>query len=212
MNAPQLKALKNNDILRKRLAKLMAKFCFRDTKLEELHDRISDEEMKALMIDCANHCYALVCMLFATQGGNDLIDMLKEHDQVPHWDDPGDARHIGTSSKAVPALRGTSGARRGSVKSPPLSICRRSEFSRARQKDCQEGKAVAPCLCHKFDVYARVVKFLYESEQLAEQRDSWSVSVIRPGRRIARASSFSSSGRSRLIPFTQYVRLFQQQS
>jgi hypothetical protein len=33
---------------RKRLAKWMAKFCFRNTKLEELHNRISDEEMKAL--------------------------------------------------------------------------------------------------------------------------------------------------------------------
>jgi hypothetical protein len=33
MNSPQLNELKNNDILRKRLAKLMAKFCFRDTKI-----------------------------------------------------------------------------------------------------------------------------------------------------------------------------------
>jgi hypothetical protein len=88
MNSAHVKELKDNDVLRKRLAKLMAKFCFRDTKLEELHDRISDEEMRALMIDCTNYCYALVCMLFATQGGNDLIDMLKEHDQVPHWDEP----------------------------------------------------------------------------------------------------------------------------
>jgi hypothetical protein len=55
----------------------VAQFCFRNTKIEELHDRISDEEMKTLMIDCANHCYALVCILFSTQGGNDLIEMLK---------------------------------------------------------------------------------------------------------------------------------------
>jgi hypothetical protein len=104
MNSPQLTELKNNDILRKRLAKLMAKFCFRDTKLEELHDRISDEEMRALMIDCANHCYALVCMFFATQGGNDLIDMLKEHDQVPHWDEPEMPTSLVEAARRLPSL------------------------------------------------------------------------------------------------------------
>jgi hypothetical protein len=85
MQPEQLAELKSNEVLRKRLAKLMAQFCFRNTKIEELHDRISDEEMKTLMIDCANHCYALVCILFSTQGGNDLIEMLKQHDQVPKW-------------------------------------------------------------------------------------------------------------------------------
>ena len=69
MNPDHLAELKNDEIIRKRLAKWMAQFCFRSTKLEELHDRINDEEMRVLMIDCASHCYALVCMLFATQGG-----------------------------------------------------------------------------------------------------------------------------------------------
>jgi hypothetical protein len=104
MNPDHFAELKNNDILRKRLAKWMAKFCFRDTKLEGLHDRISDEEMRALMIDCANHCYALVCMVFATEGGNDLIDTLKEHDQVPQWNEPEMPATLIQAAKMQPRL------------------------------------------------------------------------------------------------------------
>jgi hypothetical protein len=104
MNPDQLAELKNNDILRKRLAKWMAKFCFRNTKLEELHDRISDEEMKVLMIDCANHCYAFVSMLFATQAANDVIDMLKENDQVPQWDEPEMPAELIEAAKLQPRI------------------------------------------------------------------------------------------------------------
>ena len=59
MTPEQLGELKDNATLRKRLAKAMAKHCFRNTKLEDLHgaDRIDDEEMKALMIDVVDHCY-----------------------------------------------------------------------------------------------------------------------------------------------------------
>jgi hypothetical protein len=88
MNTKNLTELKHNDQLRKRLAKWMAHFCFRDTKLEQFHNRFTDDDMKELMIDCADHCYALVCMLFATESGDQLIEMLKEHDEVAHWDDP----------------------------------------------------------------------------------------------------------------------------
>ena len=104
MNPERLSELKNNDLLRKRLAKWMAEFCFRNTKLEKLHDRISDEEMKELMIDCSNHCYALVCMLFATQKGGELIDILKEHDQVPKWNDPEMPAQLIEASKLLPSI------------------------------------------------------------------------------------------------------------
>jgi hypothetical protein len=87
MNAPQFKALKKNDILRKRLAKLMAKFCFRDTKLEELHDRIIDEEMKALMIDVVDYCYDFLMGLCSPHGA-DIIEDLKRRDELPEWNDP----------------------------------------------------------------------------------------------------------------------------
>ncbi len=37
MSPDRLAELKDNDLLRKRLAKWMAQFCFRNTTLEELH-------------------------------------------------------------------------------------------------------------------------------------------------------------------------------
>ena len=81
-----------------------SQFCFRNTKLEELHDRISDEEMKALMIDCVNHCYAFVSILFSTQGANDLIDMLKQNDQVPQWNDPEMPAELIEAAKHLPGI------------------------------------------------------------------------------------------------------------
>ena len=86
------------------MAKWREQFCLRPTKLEELHDRISDEEMKALMIDCANHCYAFVSILFATQGANDIVDKLKENDQVPQWDEPEMPSGLIEATKHLPAI------------------------------------------------------------------------------------------------------------
>jgi hypothetical protein len=37
MNPKQLKELKSNEVVRSRLAKLMARECFRNTKLEDFH-------------------------------------------------------------------------------------------------------------------------------------------------------------------------------
>jgi hypothetical protein len=88
MNPDHLIELKSNEVVRKRLAKWMTKFCLRDTKLEEFHDRLTDEEMKELMIDSANHCYAFLSILFATHGGGKLIDMLEQDDPVPQWNEP----------------------------------------------------------------------------------------------------------------------------
>ena len=50
MTTDQLAELKDNEIVRKPLANLMARDCFRNsTKLEDMHaaDRIDDEEMKS---------------------------------------------------------------------------------------------------------------------------------------------------------------------
>jgi hypothetical protein len=89
MRSDQLDDIRTNEVLRKRMAKWMAQFCFRDTKLEDLHDRISDDEMKELMIDCVNHCYAFLSILFFNSPRADgLIDTLKEHDPAPKWDEP----------------------------------------------------------------------------------------------------------------------------
>jgi hypothetical protein len=104
MNPYQLTELANNEILRKRLAKWMAKFCFRDTKLEELHDRISDEDMRALMVDCADHCYAFLTIIFSTRGGGELIAMLEENDQVPQWDEPDMPAQLIEAAKHLPGI------------------------------------------------------------------------------------------------------------
>ena len=92
MNPDQLAELKNNEVVRKRLAKFMAHFCFRNSSLENLHNRISDHEMKALMIDVVNRSYLFISIMFNSQASNEIIDLLKHEDHLPsdwkHWDDP----------------------------------------------------------------------------------------------------------------------------
>ena len=119
MTAKQLKRLGTNEMLRKRLAKFMAQQCFRNTELEKLHagtvpssqagdftdvkvvtpygeipwsqlSRLSDQEMKVLMIDVVNKTYTYLSMLFATSPAaiDAIIDGLEQVDMVPHWNDP----------------------------------------------------------------------------------------------------------------------------
>jgi hypothetical protein len=90
MNPEQLAELKDDATLRKRLAKKMAHDCFRNTKkLENMHaaKKITDEEMKAIMIEAADKCYDLLLDLCSPHGA-DIINDLKQRDQVPEWDDP----------------------------------------------------------------------------------------------------------------------------
>jgi hypothetical protein len=92
MNMQSLEEIQHNDVVRKRLAKAMARDCFRNTKLEDYHAgvfppsetgdysdvkvaspygeiawerlaRLSDEEMKVLMVDVVNHCYDFLTVL-----------------------------------------------------------------------------------------------------------------------------------------------------
>src|SRR5690242_222462 len=105
MTPDQLTELKNNDLLRKRLAKLMASRCFRDSQLEDLHagtypssprgdytdvkvvtpfgeiawgdvSRLSDDEMKALMIDVVHRSYLFLSELFASSNGDFILETL----------------------------------------------------------------------------------------------------------------------------------------
>jgi hypothetical protein len=51
MTPDQFDQLINDEVIRKRLAKWMARDCFREnTEVESFHDRISESEMKQLMI------------------------------------------------------------------------------------------------------------------------------------------------------------------
>ena len=92
MTPDTLAKLKSSEPTQKRLAKFMAHFCFRNSALENLHDRISDDEMKALMIDVVNRSYLFLWMLFKSQGSNEIIEILRQGDHLPpdwsHWNDP----------------------------------------------------------------------------------------------------------------------------
>ena len=90
MTPEQLSELKENIDLRKRLAKKIARDCFRDTKkLEDMHAarQITDEEMKAIMREATDKCYDLMLDLCSPHGV-DIINDLKQRDEVPQWDDP----------------------------------------------------------------------------------------------------------------------------
>jgi hypothetical protein len=90
MTPDQLAELKTDATLRMRLAKRMARDCFRNTpKLEEMHvmHQIDNEEMKALMIDAVDYCYDFLMHLCSSHGA-ETIAALKEHDELSEWNDP----------------------------------------------------------------------------------------------------------------------------
>jgi hypothetical protein len=117
MTPEQLTEIAHNEVLRGRLAKLMALECFRNSELENLHagkfpssktadfsdvkvvspygeiawkelGRFSDDEMKVLMIDVVNHCDKFLHDLFVDAGGEAVVERLKQRDPVPKWYDP----------------------------------------------------------------------------------------------------------------------------
>jgi len=117
MTPDRFEELKTNESLRKRLAKLMALQCFRNSELEDFHagvfptthvgdfsdvsvvspageipwndlSRLNDQEMQSLMIDVVNHCYAFLSDLFNDKKGRALFEMLKQGDELPHRNDP----------------------------------------------------------------------------------------------------------------------------
>jgi hypothetical protein len=73
MTPDQLTELKNNEVVRKRLAKLMARDCFRNsTKLEDIHaaGQIDDREMQDLMIDVVDSPQGLLRLARASRRWN----------------------------------------------------------------------------------------------------------------------------------------------
>src|SRR5215475_286797 len=112
-----LSELATNELVMKRLAKLMALECFRNTKLEGLHagiypssqsgdysdvkvitpygeiswqrlGRFSDDEMKLIMIDVVDRCYEFLYELLDQRSAAAIIERLKLHDPLPRWNDP----------------------------------------------------------------------------------------------------------------------------
>jgi hypothetical protein len=50
--------------------------------------RLSDPEMKALMIDVVNKTYRALIVLFDDQLGGELIQILAQQDLLPRWNQP----------------------------------------------------------------------------------------------------------------------------
>ena len=118
MNPKHVREIQTRAVLRKRLAKFIALHCFRNTDVfEHLHSgtvpisesgdysdvkvvtpggeipwrdlsRFDNNEMKAMMIDVANHCDRVLAILFSTPIGDKLIEELGRRDLVPNWNDP----------------------------------------------------------------------------------------------------------------------------
>jgi hypothetical protein len=89
MTPEQFDHLIKDEVIRKRLAKWMARDCFREnTDLESFHDRISDSEMKQLMIGVVNNCYLLLSILANAEASAALIELIKLKDPLPQWNEP----------------------------------------------------------------------------------------------------------------------------
>jgi hypothetical protein len=51
--------------------------------------RLSDDEMRALMIDVVNRCYVLLGQLFTPAAGDAIMSArLKQRDELARWNDP----------------------------------------------------------------------------------------------------------------------------
>jgi hypothetical protein len=50
--------------------------------------RLSDEEMKALMIDVVNKTYRALTVLFDNRLGSELIKVSAQRDPLPRWNEP----------------------------------------------------------------------------------------------------------------------------
>jgi len=117
MTIETAREISSNPELIKRLAKYLAQQCFRNTVLEDLHagitpdsrtgdytdvvvrspygeipwprlSRLSDEEMKTLMIDIVNKTYGTLTVLFDNRLGSELIKVLARRDLLPQWNEP----------------------------------------------------------------------------------------------------------------------------
>jgi hypothetical protein len=106
-----------NPVMQRRLAKYIALHCFRNSMLQDLHagivpssasgdysdvevrspygaiawpqvSRISDAEMKRLMIDMVDRTYRFLHLLFDEHDGLALLGALAERDPKPHWQEP----------------------------------------------------------------------------------------------------------------------------
>src|ERR1700690_1031294 len=95
MDPEHLKEIQSDDKIKKNMAKWLVYDFFRNyTNLEDLHDRISDDEMKTLMKQAVNNIYLYLSILFQPSAeANNLIELFTDKEQLAmqdwnKWDDP----------------------------------------------------------------------------------------------------------------------------
>jgi hypothetical protein len=97
MDITSWQEIQKNEVVRKRLAKKIARDCFRDGEFENFHSRnaeLDNDAVKAIMADAVNRTYVFLSKL-SNAMGDMIVERLKEQDDVPNWDDPEDARLFG---------------------------------------------------------------------------------------------------------------------
>ena|ERR1035437_1097094 len=96
--APEL--IKKNPLILKRLAKYLVQQCFRNTVIEDYHagygldrskskaSRITQAEMKALMIEAVEKTYSYLWVLFQDDIGLSWLADFAAADPVAYWNEP----------------------------------------------------------------------------------------------------------------------------
>lgn len=96
--APQL--IKKNPVILKRLAQYLVQQCFRNTVIEDYHagyypgpgrskaSRITQAEMKALMIEAVDKTYSFLWLLFQEDIGLTFLADFETVDPVANWNEP----------------------------------------------------------------------------------------------------------------------------
>lgn len=90
MELQSLQNIQNDEEVRKRLAKKIVRDCFRNSVFENFHAQgttLTNAEVKEIMIDSVNLTYKFLSQL-STAMGDQIIDNLKERDEIPEWQDP----------------------------------------------------------------------------------------------------------------------------
>lgn len=91
MQIESFEEIQTNELVRKRLAKLWARECFRNTELENLHQqgKLSQKDMKSLMISVVDYTDKFLRRLSSMEGDH-FIKILKQKDyeDLAKWDDP----------------------------------------------------------------------------------------------------------------------------
>jgi hypothetical protein len=90
--------IRNNPVILKRLAKFFVQQCFRNTVIEDYHadgrprsskgSRITQAEMKALMIEAVDKTYSFLWALFHENIGTAVLSSFDQVDPVGEWNEP----------------------------------------------------------------------------------------------------------------------------